>query len=415
MERVILHIDQNSFYASVECLYNPELRDKPMAVGGDVEQRHGIILAKNQHAKKFGIITGEALWQARQKCPHLIIVHPHYNRYLRFSKLAMEIYTQYTDQVESFGLDECWLDVSGSSHLGNGKWIADELRERIKFEIGITASVGVSYNKIFAKLGSDYKKPDATTVIARENYKEMVWPLPVGELLYVGRATNQKLKSYGINTIGDLANIDPAVLDRRLGKNGVMIWKFANGQDYTPVSVFNSVVPIKSIGNSTTTPRDLVTDEDVRITMTVLCESVAARLREQKLNCSTVQLTIRDNELFVYERQDKLDIPTCVWVVLLNKAYELYKKHHTSGKPIRSIGIKACNLTSMELLQMSLMPEVIRMQKMNDLEYVIDGIRNRFGNFAVRRGITLKDTGLSDLDPKKDHTIHPVAFLNGGK
>ncbi|MEM1486398.1 DNA polymerase IV (plasmid) [Oscillospiraceae bacterium PP1C4] len=414
MDKVILHIDQNNFYASVECLYNPELRDKPVAVGGDVEQRHGIVLAKNMLAKKCGVQTGEPLWQARQKCPGIIFVPPHFNRYLRFSRLAKEIYDQYTDCVESFGLDECWLDVTGSSQFGTGKEIADELRRRVTFELGLTASVGVSFNKIFAKLGSDYKKPDATTVITRENYKDIVWPLPASDLLYVGRATDAKLHRYGIDTIGDLAKTDPSLLERWLGKNGIMIWRFANGDDHSPVSTTEDTVPIKSIGNSTTTPRDLVTDEDVRITMTVLCESVAARLRDQRVNCSTVQISIRDSELFSYERQGKLEIPTCVCEPILQKAFDLYKAQHTNGKPIRSIGVRACNLTSKDFMQLSIFPEQIRQQKLNDLECAVDDVRRRYGNFAVRRGNTLLDTGLSNLDPKKDHTIHPVAFLQGG-
>ncbi len=415
MERVILHIDQNNFYASVECLYNPALRDKPVAVGGDVEQRHGIVLAKNMIAKRFDVKTGEALWQARQKCPNIVFVPPHFDRYLRFSKLAKELYLQYTDQVEAFGLDECWLDITGSVHLfGDGKTVADQLRERVKFELGLTASVGVSFNKIFAKLGSDYKKPDATTVITRDNYKQIVWPLPVSDLLYVGRATEAKLRRYGICTIGELANANPDLIQRWLGKNGIMIWRFANGLDYSPVATIESKIPIKSIGNSTTTPRDLITDEDVKVTMTVLCESVAARLREQQANCSTVQISIRDNQLYSYERQVKLDFPTCACSLIQEKAFELYKIHHKDGRPIRSIGVRACDLSSADIRQLSLLPEELRAQKLIDLECAMDTIRRRFGNFSIRRGNTLVDTKLSNLDPKKDHTIHPVAFLNGG-
>lgn len=208
-DRTILHCDMNNFYASVECLYNPALRGKPVAVGGDVEARHGIILAKNYEAKKYGVQTGEALWQAKQKCPGLTIVPPSFEKYLRFSRLAREIYGCYTDRIESFGLDECWLDLTGSERLfGGGKAVADKLRERIKFELGVTISVGVSHNKIFAKLGSDMKKPDATTVITRENYKDVVWPLPVSDLLFVGPATTRKLARYGIHTIGQLAQAD---------------------------------------------------------------------------------------------------------------------------------------------------------------------------------------------------------------
>jgi len=257
MERVILHSDLNNFYASVECLYNPDLRDKPVAVGGDVEARHGIILAKNYHAKKYGILTGEAIWQAQQKCRDLVVVPPNFKRYMRFSQMARDIYADYTDQCESFGLDECWLDVTGSYRLfGDGKAIADKIRERIKFEMGITASVGVSFNKIFAKLGSDIKKPDATTIISKDNFKDVVWKLPVNELLYVGRATHKKLNRYGIKTIGDLANTELKYLEYWLGKWGCMLWTFANGYDTSPVSNIGAKSLIKSVGNSTTTPRD---------------------------------------------------------------------------------------------------------------------------------------------------------------
>lgn len=412
MERVILHIDQNNFYASVECLYHPELRDKPVAVGGDVEQRHGIVLAKNMIAKRFGIQTGEALWQAKQKCPNIVFVPPHFDLYMRFSKLAKEIYLQYTDQVESFGLDECWLDVTGSTQFGSGQQIADELRRRVTFELGLTASVGVSYNKIFAKLGSDYKKPNATTVITCENYKEIVWPLSVSDLLYVGRATESKLRRYGITTIGELANANPDSLKRWLGVNGIKIWQWANGCDYSPVHTVEDISPNISIGNSRTTARDLVTDDDVRIMLTVLCESVAERLRDQRANCTTIQISIRDKDLYVYERQAKLDFPTCVCSEILQKAFELYKKHHT-GKPIRSIGVRACNLTSIDSVQLSLFPDEMRVQKLTDLECTMDTIRRRFGNFSIRRGNTLLDTGLSNIDPKREHTIHPVAFIGG--
>ena len=213
VDRVILHIDMNNFYASVETLYDPSLKDIPMAVGGDKERRHGIVLAKNMLAKAKGVKTAEALWEAERKCPGIKFVPPHFERYAKYSRLAKEIYMQYTDMVESFGLDECWLDVSESANLfGGGKKIAEEIRAAVKKEIGITVSVGVSWNKIFAKLGSDMKKPDAVTEITEENYRDLVWRLPVEELLYVGRATKNKLNKRGVYTIGQLANTDEALL-----------------------------------------------------------------------------------------------------------------------------------------------------------------------------------------------------------
>lgn len=413
MERTILHCDCNNFYASVECLYNPELRNKPVAVAGDVEQRHGIVLAKNYIAKRYGVTTGNPLWMAKKLCPEIIFVPPHYDKYLRFSRLAREIYESYTDQVESFGLDECWLDVTGSAHLfGNGRTIADEIRRRIKYELGITVSVGVSYNKVFAKLGSDMKKPDATTVISRTNYQETAWGLPVSDLLYVGPATKKLLERYYIRTIGDLAQTQTEFLLGKLGKIGRMLWRFANGYDTSPVTGAGICPAIKSIGNSTTTPHDLVSDDDVKITLYLLCESIAERMREQHLKCSTVQISLRDVDLVSFERQCKLDMPICNAATIFKKAFSLYRNHKPE-KPLRSIGVRGCQLSLNENIQMSLMEEEKSMQKLDDLEQTIDSIRRRFGFFSLRRGIMLADEKLSNLDPKRDHVIHPIGFLNG--
>ncbi len=414
MERVILHSDMNNFYASVECLYNPKIRNKPVAVGGDVEARHGIVLAKNYIAKKFQIQTGEALWQAKQKCKDLVIVPPSYDKYMHFSSVARDIYSEYSDKVESFGLDECWLDCSGSTRLfGEGKEIADKIRQRIKFELGITASVGVSFNKIFAKLGSDMKKPDATTIITKEDYKQKVWVLPVKELLYVGRATNAKLSKHSIKTIGDLANTDVRYLQMWLGKWGLMLWQFANGLDNSPVSNIEAHPLIKSIGNSTTAPRDLVCDEDVKIVMYVLAESVAERLRLNRLRCKTVQISVRDNELKSFERQTILTETTNLAYVIADKAMFLFKQHYNFEKdrPIRSLGIRACKLSLDEgVKQLSFMPEMIRLQNLELIESTIDDIRRRFGHYSVHRGLMLNDRQLSHINPKDDHVIHPVAF-----
>lgn len=410
-DRTILHCDMNNFYASVECLYNPALRGKPVAVGGDVEARHGIILAKNYEAKKYGIQTGEALWQAKQKCKNLVIVPPSYDKYLYFSRMARKIYSDYTDQIESFGLDECWLDLSGTEKLfGDGKTAADRLRERIKFELGVTISVGVSYNKIFAKLGSDMKKPDATTVITRDNYKNIVWPLPASDLLFVGPATTRKLVKYGIHTIGQLAHTDGNLLGQWFGKNGLTLYAFANGLDCSPVAPNDTAAVVKSVGNSITAPHDLVTDEDVKLTLFILAESVAARLREQGLRCTTVQISIRDNELFSYERQCGLEAPTSATLPITEASFALYKRHHTSGKPIRSIGVRGCKLVTQDNVQLSFLDEAVKIQKQNDLERAIDHIRGRFGHSAVLRGIVMTDTAMAGIDPRGDHVIHPEPF-----
>lgn len=411
MERTILHADMNNFYASVECLYRPELRGKAVAVAGDPEARHGIVLAKNYEAKRFGVATGNPLWLARQLCPEIIFVPPHFDRYLKFSRLVRELCEAYTDQVESFGLDECWLDVTGSAGLyGPGEQIADELRARVRRELGITASVGVSFNKVFAKLGSDYKKPNATTVFTRENYRERLWPLPASALLYVGPATERLLNKYAIRTIGQLAGTERQLLASLLGKAGEMLWAFANGLDSSPVARAGLQPTVKSIGNSATLPRDLLPGQDLKLTLYLLCESVAERLREQSLHCSTVQISVRYDNLFSFERQKKLDVPLCNSKGLFEAAYGLCCSSSLQ-RPIRSLGVRACQLSLCENLQASLYGEVQRSRRQDDLEQAMDGVRRRFGHFSIQRGIAFTDPVLSRLDPKNDHVIHPVSFL----
>ena len=298
-ERVILHSDMNCFYASVEMLHHPEFAGMPLAVGGDPEARHGIVLTANYIAKQKGVKTGMALWQAKQVCPDITFLPPRMDLYLRFSRMAQEIYADYTDKREPYGIDESWLDVTDSATLkGDGFHIAQEISSRMKKELGITVSVGVSFNKIFAKLGSDYKKPDAITTMYEDEFQRKAWCLPVSDLLYVGNATNKKLYSMGIRTIGDLAKSDETLLVRKLGKMGSILWAFANGYDESPVKLENTSAPVKSVGNSTTTPRDMETDEDVRIVLYILAESVAARLRENGFRCRTVEISVRDKELF---------------------------------------------------------------------------------------------------------------------
>ena len=411
-KRIILHSDLNNFYASVECLYHPEYRGKPLAVLGDPEARHGIVLAKNYEAKSRDVRTGDPKWMAEQKCPGIVFVPPHYDLYMKHSRLVRQIYSEYTDQVEPYGLDECWLDVTGSTRLfGSGEEIADKIRKRVKSELGVSVSVGVSFNKIFAKLGSDLKKPDATTVIECDRFKEVVWPLPVKELLYVGRATHNKLKRRGIFTIGDLANANPESLKFWLGKMGIVLWQFANGLDTSPVSNIGAKSLIKTVGNSTTAPRNLISDEDIRIILTVLCESVSARLREYGFICRTVQLGIRDNELEWIERQGKLEIPNRTAKSIFELAFALYKKH-ANGRPVRSLSVRACDLEPVDFMQLSLLPEARRLEKQEELESAVDGLRSRFGHFSVQRGIMLTDRKLSDLDPKGEHIIHPMSFFN---
>ena len=328
-DRVILHSDINCCYASIEHLHHPELAGKPLAVGGDPEARHGIVLTADYIAKKYGVKTGMALWQAKQVCPDITFVSPRMDLYLRFSRMAHEIYAEYTDRQEPYGIDECWLDVTGSSSLkGDGLLIAQEISRRMKSELGITVSVGVSFNKIFAKLGSDYKKPDAITTMYKSEFKQKAWSLPVADLLYVGKSTNRKLALFGIKTIGDLARADEDVLNSHLGKMGSILWSFANGYDDSPVKLENTHAPIKSVGNSTTTPKDLVCDEDVKIVLYILAESVAARLRENGFRCRVVEISVRDNELFSFIRQKKIDHATNITGEIAAYAYQIFKENY---------------------------------------------------------------------------------------
>lgn len=413
MNRSILHVDMNNFYASVECLHRVRTRGKPVAVCGNQEDRHGIVLAKNYEAKACGVLTGDVIFRAKQKCPGIIILPPNYPLYLRYSRMAYAIYADYTDRIEPFGLDEAWLDVTGSERaFGSAEKIAEEIRGRIRNELGITASAGVSYNKVFAKLGSDRKKPDAQTVITPENYQEIVWPLPVEELLGVGRATKRKLNLKNVMSIGDLAHYPIAYLRPSLGVWADALQMFAMGQDMTPVSMMGEQSPIKSIGNSTTAPRDLVNMKDAKTVFYVLAESVAARLREQGFVCGTVQISVRDNSLISFERQMKLEYPTNLSGTLTDAAIKLLEQHYHWNKPIRSIGIRATQLApDTRPYQVSLFVDEERRHKLQSLEAAKDSIRSRFGYRAIMRGILQADQQLSKINPKEEHVIHPVSFF----
>lgn len=413
MERVILHIDCNKFYASVECLHNPEIRNKPVAVGGSPETRHGIILTKNEIASKYGITVGEPLWKAYQKCPDLIVVPPNFPLYVRFSNMARNIYKDYSDYIEPFGLDENWIDVTGDKRGGEN--IALEIKERVKSELGITVSIGVSFNKTFAKFGSDYKKPDAVTVITKDNYKDIVWKSPCSDLLLVGPATTRKLAGYGIYTIGDLAQSDIGFIKSILGKNGVVIHNFANGIDPSAVSHKDDERALKSIGNSTTTPRDMVTDDDVKSVITVLGESVARRMREQGVRGKTVTITVRDKNLYHFTRQCKLQNSTDVSIEIINAAMKIFRENYVWNNPIRSIGVAVSDFNADEGVQYDLSGTVEKREKLERLEKAVDNIRQRFGNYAVQRASLLKDEKLSRFNPHDDHNIHPLGYFKNYK
>lgn len=404
--KTILHVDLNNFYASVECMYDPSIRGLPVAVCGDIELRHGIVLAKNYIAKAAGVKTGYTIADAKRACPGLVCVLPHMDRYMRFSAMAKGIYSDYTDKIESFGIDECWLDMGGTD---KGVQTADEIRKRIRKELGVTASVGVSYNKIFAKMGSDYKKPDATTEITEENYKDLLWRLPLSDMMFVGRATEKKLRLYGMETIGDLASADPRLLERLLGKNGLLLHRFANGRDNSEVSALNEEPEIKSIGNSTTSPRDIITDDDVRVTFMALCESVAARLRRHKMKCYTVAIDERNTELFTFTRQKHLVSPVCTADEIFAAAMELHRFNRRPGEKLRSLGVRASSLCREEGLQLTFYDDE-KKQKKEAAERAADEINSRFGRKSVVHGTTMIDRELSSFLPSDDRTVSPDRF-----
>ncbi len=388
MERTILHCDCNSFFASVECVFRPELWDVPMAVCGDPENRHGIVLAKNERAKRYGIVTAETVWQAKHKCPELVIVPPHYERYEEFYRRINALYCEYTDRVEPFSIDESWLDVTGSRLLfGDGKQIADTLRHRVKEELGITISVGVSFNKTLAKMGSDYRKPDATTVFSKENYQSILYPMPLSNLIFAGRSTCETLARMGIRTIGDLAHADRACVISAIGKIGGQLHDYANGIDPAPVRLFTDKREIKSCGNGMTFPQDLTTTEQLHNGLLYLTEPVAARLRTHGLFCKTIHVTVKYPSLKTVSHQRTLATPTAVTAALYEAAVQALHDCWQEGTAVRSLTVTACKLCEEE------QPEQLDFFAENDdkrerqatLDSAVDTLRDRFGKDAVKR------------------------------
>ena len=420
--RVILHSDMNAFYASVECLHRPELRDVPMAVGGDVEKRHGIILAKNRLAKAQGVKTAMALWEARRACPGLVIVPPDYGLYMKYSRLARRIYYDYTDLVEPFGPDEAWLDITGSVELfgGDPLLVAREISERVKAELGVTVSVGVSWNKVFAKFASDGDPGDGLVVITPENYQEKVWPRPASELIYVGRATERKLAAMGVGTVGELAATPVETLRHRLGKMGEVLWAFANGLDVSPVKCLDPSKAdvdyvVKSIGNGLTAPRDLSRPEEVKVLTWLLAESVTQRLRACGRLATTVSVGVRHAaDLAGYTRQRRLAIPTSVTGEVARAAFGLIVENEPLDGTVglRGLWVRACNLVPVgRPRQTTLFDDEERRRRLELLDETIDGLRHRFGNDAVRRACVLGDE-MSELDIERDNVVHPVGFFS---
>ena len=398
MDRVILHCDMNGFFASVELLDYPQLKDKPMAVCGSPENRHGIILAKNEIAKKYGVVTAETLWQARKKCPDLQVVPPHHDKYKHYSRMINDIYLRFTDMVEPFSVDESWLDVTASRQLfGTGREIADTIRQTVKKELGLTLSAGVSFNKIFAKMGSDYKKPDATTVITRENFMNILWPLDIREMFFVGKATADKLNEYGIRTIGELALADRQMVMAMLGRQGGVIHDYANGLDTTPVLRFDQLEKVKSIGNGTTFRRNLQEEKDIRTAVTGLSDTVAARLRSHKMKAFGVKVDIKDPDLKVISRQQQLDNPANITDIIADTAMSIIRKSWKMRDPIRMLTITAINLCDEnQAQQLSLFTdENVLADKGEKVERAMDDIRKKFGTDSIKFGSVIgNDIGL---------------------
>ncbi len=389
MENGILHVDMNNFYASVETLYAPEYRDLPMAVAGDQERRHGIILAKNMLAKKCGVKTAEPIWQAKRKCPDLRLVPPHHERYAQFSRRAREIYCQYTDLVEPFSLDECWLDVYGSERLfGDGEEIAQQIRRRVKAELGLTVSIGVSFNKVFAKLGSDYKKPDAVTVFGRDQMESIIWKLPCGDMLFVGPHTEKTLKKFGIRTIGDIARMELPAMRTMLGRMGETLWVYANGLDDSPVQPADSREEAKSIGHSVTLAHDITTEDEVKKTLLSLSESVASSLRAQGLKAGEVQITVRNGDFEEFQRQCRLEPAVCDSQSLYRAALSLYRRENKRWA-VRLLGVRAGKLTGAGEGQLSLFDQQDGRGRREQLETAVDLVRARFGRDSVESALTI--------------------------
>ena len=407
--RTILHSDLNNFYASCEQVLNPTLKGVAFAVCGSVEDRHGIILAKSQLAKEMGVKTAMTIKAAKDLCPDLVLVRARLDLYVEFSEKVRQIYLEFTDHVEPFGIDEAWLDVTNSKIFGTGEEIAEKIRQRVK-ELGLTVSVGVSFNKIFAKLGSDLKKPDAVTVISQDNFKQKVWPLGVGELLNVGRRSAEKLKKYNILTIGDLAKTDKCFLEKSFGKAGAMMYIYANGLDTSPVRLYTNPDIVKSVGNSMTCYRDLKDIEDVHIMLSVLCDSVSQRVIRHDLGrANTVTLSIRDENLSTITRQAKLVPPSNIADDILELSLKLFKENYSFQNGIRSLGVAVSDFNN-ESEQLSIFENAEDYEKRLKLSKTIGGIRDKYGAKSVTKAINLKDTRISREDPENNHVVHPQSF-----
>lgn len=410
MKRVILHCDLNNFYASVECMKNPAFKNQYVAVCGDVENRHGIVLAKNELAKQKGIQTGDVIWMAKQKCPQLICVPPHYHEYLYLSKLVKEIYAQYSDRVESFGIDEAWIDVSESIALfGNGEKIATIIKDEVQNKYGLSISVGVSDNKIYAKLGSEFKKPNAISVFYSEDAKQTIFHMPVESLLYVGKATKRKLNALYIYTIGHLANTPKWFLMNKLGKMGEVLHDFANGIDRSEVALFDQNTKRKSFGHGITPPRNMDNLQDVTLVLMVLCDHVAKRMRRSKMVAKCISVHLRTSDLRTISFQTQLTHPTNVGEILRKEAVHLCVTKYSFVQSLRSISISASILSKESMYhQLNMFSCDDTLQK---LERCIDLIQNKYGMNSIKKLCYLLDEELTSFSPYEDHVIFPQNYF----
>lgn len=415
MQNLILHCDLNNFFATASLVGHPELQSVPVAVAGDPDKRHGIILAKNMPAKQKGVRTAEPIWKSMQKCPNLTILKPDYPLYIQYSDRVKDIYSRYTGNIEPFGIDECWLDISGYQNtFADGTRIAHEIKDTVKREIGLTLSIGVSFSKVFAKLGSDYKKPDAVTTITHDNYRTLVWPLPAEDLICVGRATKNKLNKIAVTTIGDLATVPETILKRLLGKNGLMLRDLANGIDDSLVKAVDHDFGFKGIGNSMTTVRDLVCDRDVFTAFLLIAEMVSARMRAKDVSAGCICIYLRDNQLAHITRQRTLLSPTFVSDEIAAVAMDLYHSNwNIDLRPIRSVGIRATDFVPILHTEQLSFFDCAEVKKKEALEFAKDRITEKFGKHAVVRATFMDEATPKEQNDQHLHDVHPLSFFRG--
>ena len=399
-DRWVIHSDINNFFAAVACLKNPAIRKLPVAICGDIKLRHGIVMAKNMLAKDSGVKTAITNGQALEKCPELHIEPPDEETYDEFSKdINYYLYSNYSNLVEKFSIDESFIDITDLVRdKYDARIIADEIRIKMREEYGLTCSVGVSFNKSISKLASDLYKPDATTIITRENFKEIVWKLPADSLIGIGKSAMRAFKIMKITTIGDIAIAPVDLMEKIFGKWGWYFHRYANGEENSSVKHKEYVIQPKTIGNVETTPRDMKTIEDVKRVIYMLSERVTSRMREQNYKCRTVQVSIREYDLKFCERQGKLEQPSYITNNIAEKAMDIFKTRYNFTKPLRSIGVKACDLVpETVMIQNSFFDDIEQDEKREKIAKTMDRLRNMFGYEVIKRGITLEDKILTTI------------------